>query len=154
MTQRIWHGILASGRTHRYYLRLSEKFRRRYEYLTLLIAVAFSSAAGTLIGQLPDMVGAILLFVASTLLIALLRTDYSAKAEAAGNIARQTAKLNEEWYNLWFDQYRDDVTECHENLSARLRDITHQYAGPQDDKLLIKCTEEAEKDAVYTLRAA
>ena len=62
MRDQVWIGILEANRLTRYYSALADQLRWRQRLLSVVIAVAASGAAATVLAQWPAWLSAIVLF--------------------------------------------------------------------------------------------
>ena len=139
MTQQIWNEILDSERVVRYFQRRADQLRWRGQVFTVLVIVAASGAAASILASLPDALSAGILFMVACISVWLHFADYSGKATAAKLFSVQYRAYADEWAELWYgDPTMTDVTA--------LRRKGHQIGLgcdiPTDHKLNEKCAGE------------
>ena len=140
MRSQIWNGILDTERLSRYFQRLEDKLRWRYQLLTVLLAVSASGAMGSLLSEMPYAISAAVMFLAACLSIWLYHADYSGKATAAGLFSAQYKALAIEWEQLWYGEPAQ--AEVH-SMQVREARVSNGYHIPVNDALNKQCTGEA-----------
>ena len=118
MRDQVWIGILEANRLTRYYSALADQLRWRQRILSVVVAVAASGAAATVLAQWPAWLSATVLFGTSFAAIWSHYADYSGKAAKADSVCSQYQELEIEWHGLWFGEATMDQVQ-----KLKLRDI-------------------------------
>ena len=143
--ERAWQGRLDAESKHRYFGRLSDRYRRFH--IGLILAFGLTSAATTVVAitiSRPGVLIAVLSGIATALAIVTISLDLSGKAAMAASASDYYARLSTQWRNLWWRQHAAGV-------GAEIRDLEQQdTAGPyvpigDDEKLLKECEQEVDK---------
>ena len=132
----------------RYYRKMAARLQRRHNWLTLFVALAATSALGSLLGGAPDWVAKTLAVVVATAAIWNYVYGHAAKAammEATGN---RCAVLALDWRKLWARLEDLDGEEARreiESLQLREQEATQHVPAhlAQRDQLNVKCAKEA-----------
>ena len=139
MTQQIWNEILDSERVVRYFQRRADQLRWRGQVLTVLVIVAASGAATSLLASLPEALSAFILFLVACISAWLHFADYSGKATAAKVFSIQYRAHADEWAELWYGEpTMADVTA----LRRKGQQIAVACDIPIDHKLNEECAAE------------
>ena len=139
MTQQIWNEILDSERMVRYFQRRAEQLRWRGQILSVLVIVAASGAATSLLASLPEALSAGILFMVACISGWLHFADYSGRATAAKLFWIQYRAHALEWRELWYgNPTQADVMA----LQRKGQEIAVAYDIPIDHKLNEECAGE------------
>ena len=132
-SQQIWEGITDSDYLKRYYAYLADKMRWRHRLFTFFVLFSSSSAAGSVIAQLPNWLSAAFLVVTAGLAIWSYLADYGSKAAIANLISEQYASLAIEWRELWHggNESQDRIRD----ISKRSNEVTKGHDLSVDNGL-------------------
>ena len=120
MRDQVWIGILEANRLTRYYSALADQLRWRQRLLSVVIAVAASGAAATVLAQWPAWLSAVVLFGTSFAAIWSHYADYSGKAAKADSVCSQYQELEIEWHGLWFGEVTIDQVQKLKSRDIRI----------------------------------
>ena len=142
-TQQIWEGITDTEYLSRYFTYLADKMRWRHRLFTFFVLLSTSSAAGSVMAQLPEEISAGLFLLTAGLAIWSYLADYGSKATIANFASEQFAQLAVDWKDLWYggDETQDRIRE----LSERFNGITKGYDLSTDKKLHERAQNESDR---------
>ena len=143
IAQIAWDGRLDAERNYLYYAALTDRYRRKHQWLIAAVAAAsFFAGSSLVIDVLPPWTSATLAMLASLLALALITIDPSMKSAKAESAKQHFKSISDEWKHLWWHQYDPDV-----ETKARMLEV-RTMSGPEvsvaiDDKLNNKCHDSA-----------
>ncbi len=143
IAQIAWDGRLDAERNYLYFAALTDRYRRRHQWLISgVAAVSFFAGSSFVIDVLPPWVSAVLAMLASLLALALITVDPSMKSAKAEGAKQHFKAISDEWKYLWWHQYDPDV-----EIKARMLEM-RTMSGPEvavaiDDKLNNACHDRA-----------
>lgn len=150
----VWQGLLDIARLVRYYEALSDRHRRNYFTIRLLLLIAATGGVAALLELLPDGIQILAGALVAVLVALDFVTDYAKKAAVLHAISIECSALEIEWEDLWGNLENLGDTEARQNhagLSRRLANITGA-AGHADIREDRKLNEQCEAAAYRVIQ--